>query len=170
MTSIRVMIADDEETVRDALVSLLDLDGEISVVGTGKDAEEAVAIAASERPDVALLDVRMPGGGPRAVREIARVSPSTELIALSAHDDPSEIFAMLQAGASAYLVKGEGTGEIVDAIHRCMERPDGHPRLAALLPTALGARSFRSRERLKRIEAQRRVVCPLERRPFAGDR
>lgn len=153
MTSIRVMIADDEEAVRDALVSLLVSDGEISVVGTGKDAQEAVAIAASERPDVALLDVRMPGGGPSAVREIARVSPYTELIALSAHDDPGDIFAMLQAGASAYLVKGEGPGQIVEAIHRCVEGPDGHPRLAALLPTSLGARSFSSRERLKRIEA-----------------
>lgn len=87
MSPIRVMIADDEETVRDALSAFLDDDEEISIVGSGHDAEEAIAIAAAQRPDVALLDVRMPeGGGQRAAREIGRVSPSTEVIALSAHD------------------------------------------------------------------------------------
>ena len=60
MSRIRVMIADDEETVRDVLLSLLNTDEEISVVGAGQDADEAIAIAVSERPDVALLDVRMP--------------------------------------------------------------------------------------------------------------
>jgi EAL domain-containing protein (putative c-di-GMP-specific phosphodiesterase class I)/CheY-like chemotaxis protein len=152
MTQIRVLIADDEETVRDALSSFLDDDEGISVVGSGQDAEEAIAIAAAQRPDVALLDVRMPGGGgPRAAREIVRVSPGTELIALSATEDAADIRAMLRAGASAYLVKGEGTGEIVDAIHRCVEGADGRTRLAALLPSA--ARSSGSRERLRRIEA-----------------
>jgi len=73
---IRVMIADDEEGIRDALSSLLDDDEQISLVGAGRDADQAIAIAAQEKPDVALLDVRMPrGGGPRAAREIAQVSP-----------------------------------------------------------------------------------------------
>ena len=62
---IRVMIADDEEGIRDALSSLLDDDEQISVVGTGRDADQAIAIAAREQPDVALLDVRMPRGGGR---------------------------------------------------------------------------------------------------------
>ena len=151
---IRVMIADDEEGVRDALSSLLDDDEQISVVGAGRDADQAIAIAAREKPDVALLDVRMPrGGGPRAAREIAQVSPDTELIALSANDDVGDIRSMLRAGVGAYLVKGEGTAEIVDAIHRCVEGPDGRTRWAALLPRAFGTRPFGSRERSRRIEA-----------------
>ena len=151
---IRVMIADDEDSVRDALISLMDDDEEISIVGTGCNAEQAIAIAASEHPDVALLDVRMPeGGGPRAAREITRVSPGTELIALSANDDPKDISAMLNAGAGAYLVKGVGSGEIVDAIHRCVQGSDGRTRWAALVPPSLGEHSFGSRERLRRIEA-----------------
>ena len=109
---IRVMIADDEEAVRDALASLIAEDPEMSVVGTGGDAEQAIAIAGREHPDVALLDVRMPrGGGPRAAREIRRVSPGTELIALSADDGGREVDAMLRAGAGAYLVKGDGGGQ-----------------------------------------------------------
>jgi EAL domain-containing protein (putative c-di-GMP-specific phosphodiesterase class I)/DNA-binding NarL/FixJ family response regulator len=151
---IRVMIADDEEGIRDALSSLLDDDEQISVVGAGRDADQAIAIAAQEKPDVALLDVRMPrGGGPRAAREIAQVSPGTELIALSANDDVGDIRSMLRAGVGAYLVKGEGTAEIVDAIHRCVEGSDGRTRWAALLPRAFGTRPFGSRERLRRIEA-----------------
>ena len=152
---IRVMIADDEPAVRDALTSLMAEDPEISVVGTGGDAEQAIAIARREHPDVALLDVRMPrGGGPRAAREIRRVSPGTELIALSADDGGQEVDAMLRAGAGAYLVKGEGgSDEIVEAIHRCAHGPDGRTHLAALAPPSLGVHPFRSRERLKRIEA-----------------
>ena len=151
---IRVMIADVEEGIRDALSSLLDDDEQISVVGAERDADQAIAIAAREKPDVALLDVRMPrGGGPRAAREIAQVSPDTELIALSANDDVGDIRSMLRAGVGAYLVKGEGTAEIVDAIHRCVEGPDGRTRWAALLPRAFGTRPFGSRERSRRIEA-----------------
>jgi len=151
---IRVMIADDEEAIRDALSSVLADDEQISIVGAGRDADQAIAIAARERPDVALLDVRMPrGGGARAAREIAQVSPGTELIALSANDDLNDIRAMLRAGAGAYLVKGEGTTEIVDAIHRCIEGSDGRTRWAALLPRAFGTRPFGSRERSRRIEA-----------------
>jgi len=151
---IRVMIADDEEGIRDALSSLLDDDEQISVVGTGRDADQAIAIAAREQPDVALLDVRMPrGGGPRAAREIAQVSPGTELIALSANDDLDDIRAMVRAGAGAYLVKGEGSAEIVDAVHRCVEGSDGRTHWAALLPRSFGTRPFGSRERLRRIEA-----------------
>ncbi|HVD67313.1 MAG TPA: response regulator transcription factor, partial [Actinomycetota bacterium] len=152
---IRVMIADDEPAVRDALASLIAEDPEISVVGSGGDAEQAIAIARREHPDVALLDVRMPkGGGPRAAREIRRVSPGTELIALSADDGGQEVDAMLRAGAGAYLVKGDGGGdEIVEAIHRCSHSPDGRTHLAALAPPSLGTHPFRSRERLKRIES-----------------
>src|SRR6266550_1550520 len=136
---IRVMIADDEQS---------------TLVGAGRDADQAIAIAAREKPDVALLDVRMPrGGGPRAAREIAQVSPGTELIALSANDDLGDIRAMLRAGVGSYLVKGEGTAEIVDAIHRSVEGSDGRTRWAALLPRAFGTRPFGSRERLRRIEA-----------------
>jgi EAL domain-containing protein (putative c-di-GMP-specific phosphodiesterase class I)/CheY-like chemotaxis protein len=155
MSPIRVMIADDEPTVRDALASLIDEDPEISVVGAGGDAEQAIAIAEREHPDVALLDVRMPeGGGPRAARGITRASPTTELIALSANDDPDDINAMLRAGAGTYLVKGEGDGgTIVEAIHRCVHGSGGRTHLAALVPRTLGTRPFESRERLKRIQA-----------------
>jgi EAL domain-containing protein (putative c-di-GMP-specific phosphodiesterase class I)/CheY-like chemotaxis protein len=154
MTPIRVMIADDDEDVRDAMISRLRVDDDISIVGTGADADHAIAVAARERPDVAVLDVRMPGGGGvRAAREITRVSPGTELIAISAYDDPHDVFSMLRAGACGFLVKGDGTEQIVEAIRRCTPAAETPSRLPALLPSALGTRSFGSRETRSRIEA-----------------
>ena len=89
-THIRV-IADDDTRARDEMISLMHTDEDISVVGAGADAEQAIAIAKREHPDVAALDERMPGGGGvRAAREITRVSPRTELIAISADDDPHD--------------------------------------------------------------------------------
>jgi EAL domain-containing protein (putative c-di-GMP-specific phosphodiesterase class I)/AmiR/NasT family two-component response regulator len=149
---IRVMIADDERDVRDALISLMEEDDAISVVGAGGDAEEAIAIAAHEHPDVAILDVRMPrGGGPRAAREISRVSPATELIALSANDDPRDFRAMLNAGAGSYLVKGAGTEEVLDAIRGCI---DGVEARGCLQPSTVEtARRAEWSERSRRIDA-----------------
>ena len=154
VSPIRVMIADDEETVREALVSLMAVDDDIAVVGAGGDADQAIAIAAAERPDVALLDVRMPrGGGLRAAREITRVSPGTELIALSANDDPNAISAMIRAGAGAYLVKGAVGIEIVDVIHRSAQGPQVGAHRATPIPGSAGMSPAGSRERLRRIEA-----------------
>jgi EAL domain-containing protein (putative c-di-GMP-specific phosphodiesterase class I)/ActR/RegA family two-component response regulator len=149
---IRVMIVDDERDVRDALISLMEEDDAISVVGAGGDAEEAIAIAAHEHPDVAILDVRMPrGGGPRAARGITRVSPGTELIALSANDDPNAFRAMLKAGAGTYLVKGVGTEEVLDAIRGCIDGDAA--RVAEPPPTTVDEQPRPWSERSRRIDA-----------------
>lgn len=119
---IRVLVAEDEETVLDVLSVLLAADPAIDLVATARDAERAIALASSERPDVALLDVRMPGGGgPRAAREITRRSPETRIVAVSAHEDIDSVLGMLRAGALGYIVKDDPTGEILAAVHRCVE-------------------------------------------------
>jgi EAL domain-containing protein (putative c-di-GMP-specific phosphodiesterase class I)/CheY-like chemotaxis protein len=115
--TIRVMIADDESQLRVALSDLLSHEDELELVGAAADAEEAIALALDRRPDVAVLDVKMPaGGGPRAAREILRASPATRVIALSAHEDRSTILEMFRAGAVGYLIKGAHGGEIVHSI------------------------------------------------------
>src|SRR4029453_15304829 len=78
-----------------------------------------IAMAERDRPDVALVDVKMPaGGGPRAAREIGRLSPTTRVIALSAFEDRPTVLEMLRAGAVGYLVKGTAAEEIVGSIKR----------------------------------------------------
>ena len=81
---IRVLLADDEPGLRTALTELLSHEERVELIGTAADAEEAIRIAGTDHPDVALVDVRMPeGGGPAAARGISRVSPRTRVIALS---------------------------------------------------------------------------------------
>jgi EAL domain-containing protein (putative c-di-GMP-specific phosphodiesterase class I)/CheY-like chemotaxis protein len=118
MDRIRVVVADDEPAVRGALAELIDAEATLELVGTAADAQEAIEVAARERPDIALLDVKMPGGGgPRAAREIRISSVQTRVVALSAYDDRTSVLEMLRAGAVGYLVKGTRGAEIVKVIH-----------------------------------------------------
>jgi EAL domain-containing protein (putative c-di-GMP-specific phosphodiesterase class I)/CheY-like chemotaxis protein len=114
---IRVLLADDEPGLRTALTELLSHEDRVELIGTAGDAEEAIRIAESDLPDVALVDVRMPaGGGPHAARGISRVSPRTRVIALSAYEDRKNVLEMLRAGAVGYLVKGTAADELVQGI------------------------------------------------------
>lgn len=121
MERIRVLIAEDEGAVLEALADLVSSDAAMDVVGTAKDAEEAIRIAKAEKPDVALIDVKMPaGGGPRAAREIRRESPQTHVVALSAYEDRRTVLEMLRAGVVGYIVKGTSSEEILYTIRRSM--------------------------------------------------
>lgn len=116
---IRVLLADDEPGLRTALTELLSHEERVELIGTAADAEEAIRIAESDLPDVALVDVRMPaGGGPHAARGISRVSPGTRVIALSAYEDRTNVLDMLRAGAVGYLVKGTTADELVHGIEK----------------------------------------------------
>jgi EAL domain-containing protein (putative c-di-GMP-specific phosphodiesterase class I)/CheY-like chemotaxis protein len=118
---IRVLIADDEDAVRESLASVIGSDPSLELVGSAQDAQGAIDLAAWRLPDVALLDVRMPGGGPRAAAEIARLSPSTRVLALSAVEDRESVLAMIQAGALSYVGKTASNEEILSAIHGTAE-------------------------------------------------
>ncbi len=121
MDRIRVLIAEDEPAVRDAMADLVSSDPSMDVIGTAADAEEAIQLARAEKPDVALVDVKMPaGGGPRATREIRRDSPQTQVVALSAYEDRRTVLEMLRAGVVGYVVKGTSAEEILYTIRRSM--------------------------------------------------
>ncbi|TMK43400.1 MAG: EAL domain-containing protein, partial [Actinobacteria bacterium] len=123
MDRIRVLIADDEESVLDVLTALMAAESDLEIAGSARDAETAIQLATLEQPDVAILDVRMPGGGgPRAAREILRRSPASKVIALSAHEEVDSVLEMLRAGALGYVVKGDSTDAIVKAIHRSLDQ------------------------------------------------
>jgi len=117
-TPIRVLLADDNDAVRDVLAQILAQDDSLELVASASDAAQAIELAARHRPDVALIDVRMPGGGVHATREICRRSPGTAVVALSAADDRSTVLRMLESGALGYLVKGSSTAELLETIKR----------------------------------------------------
>jgi DNA-binding NarL/FixJ family response regulator len=119
---IRVLVADDEQTVVDVLRALIGTDPSLRFVGAAHNAEDAIELATRERPDVVLLDVRMPGGGGlRATREITKRCAPTKVVALSAHQDSDTVIGMISAGASAYVPKGDPTDKILRTIHRTID-------------------------------------------------
>jgi DNA-binding NarL/FixJ family response regulator len=109
----RVLIADDDPMMIEALADLVASRPFLLLVGVAADGAQAIALACRERPDVALLDVRMPGGGPETARGIRACSPGTAIVALSAYRDRESMEGMRDAGTREYLVKGSAT---IDAI------------------------------------------------------
>jgi signal transduction histidine kinase len=116
VNEIRVLIADDDRSVRETIAGLLALKKSVRVVATAGDATEAISQATESLPDVAILDVNMPGGGPWAARQLRQASPNTKVIALSAHSDRATVSDMLQSGAVGYLVKGATPTEVIAAV------------------------------------------------------
>jgi len=119
MTELSVLISDDDVMIRDVLKEVLEEEPDIAVVAVAADADEAIRLAERHRPAVAVLDVRMPGGGgARAAREIARCSPGTAILAFSAYADRASIAGLAAAGVTEYLVKGAPNSAIVEAVRR----------------------------------------------------
>jgi DNA-binding NarL/FixJ family response regulator len=115
---IRVLVAEDDPSVRHALEALFRSERHLELAAAVGDATGAVEAAAREQPDVALVDVRMPGGGANAAREIKSCSPKTKVIAFTAHDDRATVLEMLEAGAVGYVIKGGSIDAVVEAIER----------------------------------------------------
>jgi PAS domain S-box-containing protein len=115
----RVMIVDDDRTFREALADTISGEPGFELIGQGVDHPEAIRLASEIRPQVVVLDARMPGGdAPSTVRAIRDRDPHAEIIILSAYEDAASAVELLSAGASGYLVKGAAYGEILEAVAR----------------------------------------------------
>lgn len=115
--SLRVVVADDQTVVREGLVTLLGLADGVEVVAAAADGEQACSLVRQHRPDVALLDLRMPGvDGVEATRRIRAAHPETEVVILTTYTDDASILDALEAGARGYLTKDAGRAQIVLAL------------------------------------------------------
>ena len=114
---IRVVVADDQAIIRDGLVTVLGLLPDLEVVGSASDGAEAVALAVAERPDVVLMDLRMPVlDGVGATERIVREAPGSAVLVLTTFADDDSILAALRAGARGYLTKDAGRAELASAV------------------------------------------------------
>lgn len=121
----RIIVVDDHDLFRSGLIELLRTDPGLTVCGEGSNGADAIMLAREHRPDVALLDIEMPGPGIRAVlREVLNASPHTGVIVLSMHDEPDLVVDVIESGASGYLHKTAQRAELAAAIGRASRHDD----------------------------------------------
>jgi two-component system response regulator NreC len=119
---IRILLADDHTVMRSGLRLLLERQPNLVVVGEAADGRQAVELAASEKPDVVVMDIAMPHlNGVEAARQIVNRAPHTAVVILSMHSDESYVIRSLKAGARAYLLKDSAESDLIAAIHAITE-------------------------------------------------
>lgn len=116
--TIRIILADDHPIFRDGLVHSIEETAAFEVVGVGGSADEAVALAEVHRPDIALLDLSMPGNGITAAARISQAGTAGAVAMLTVSEDGDDVTAAMQAGATGYLLKGVSAAELRDVLTR----------------------------------------------------
>jgi len=117
METIRILLADDHNIMRDGLRLLLERQPGFEIVGEASDGRHALSLAQEFRPDVAIIDIAMPGlNGIEATRRITETCPQTGVIILSMHCDESYVIRSLKAGARGYLLKDSARADLISAI------------------------------------------------------
>ncbi len=142
----RVLVVDDQQLMREGLVALLDLVDHVEVVGDAGNGEEALSLVAELRPDVVLMDLRMPVmDGVEATRRISREHPEVAVVVLTTYDDDRSVDSALLAGARGYLTKDAGRAEIA----------------AALRSAAAGQSTFSAAVSRRLVDALSRAAPPV---------
>ncbi|MFD4034745.1 response regulator [Streptomyces sp. NPDC058637] len=163
--TIRILIADDEALLRMAFSTVLETQPDMAPVGEAADGVQAIRLAQDLRPDVVLMDVRMPGtDGIEATREVIRISPQSRVLILTTFDLDEYAFTALKAGASGFLLKNTRPEELLTAI-RSVAAGDAvvSPRITRRLlenlrPHIPDGSSAERDERLSRLSAREREV------------
>jgi DNA-binding NarL/FixJ family response regulator len=145
---IRILIVDDHSVVREGLVSLVKRKSDMVVVGEGSNGREAVELWKQHRPDVTLLDLRMPVlDGVGAINEIRELDENAHIVVLTTYDGDEDIYRAIKAGAKAYLLKDTARDALVETVRR-VHAGETYlpPQLAAKLAERLSGQALSPRE------------------------
>lgn len=154
MKRIRVLLVDDQGLFREALATLLGLHSQLEIVGEAGDGEAGVALAQTLRPDVVLMDLRMPGmSGVEATRRLRGLVPEARVLVLTTFEDDDEVLAAIEAGAAGYMLKASPAEKLVEAICTVMRGGSPlEPSVASKVMAELARLSRRqSEERCQRL-------------------
>lgn len=113
---VTLVVADDHPLYREGVVRTLTEQTDLAVLGEGASADEAVSLVAAHMPDLALLDISMPGGGLSAARRIAEAFPTVRIVMLTVSEQDEDVHQALKAGAAGYVLKGVGGAELVRVV------------------------------------------------------
>ena len=169
---IRVLLADDHQVVRVGLRTIIDAEPDMQVVAEAADGRSTIAAFTQHRPDIVLLDLRMPGlSGAHVITEIRKLNPKAHIIVVTTYDADEDVSRAMQAGARGYLLKDTFTEGLLDAIrsvHAGRRLID--PQLAARLADRVNERSLTSREvavidRVARGKTNREIAVDLSMGP-----
>jgi DNA-binding NarL/FixJ family response regulator len=132
METIKIILAEDHALMRAGTKHILEQYPEFQVVGEAEDGQQAVELIKNLKPDIAILDIRMPKlNGIEVVRQVKSLSPNTKTLILTAYDDDEYILAMMEAGASGYLLKTAHEKELIDSVRGVHSgEPVLHPTIA----------------------------------------
>ncbi len=118
MRKTRILLADDHKLIRSGLKALIEQQPDLTVVGEADDGRQAVALAASLKPDLLVMDIGMPNlNGIEAAHQITQANPATAIVILSMHSDESYVLRALKAGAKGYLLKDSAESDLIRAVH-----------------------------------------------------
>ncbi|WP_308221284.1 response regulator transcription factor [Microbacterium aerolatum] len=146
---IRIVIVDDQAMLRGAIAALLELEGDLAVVGVAGDGEEAVRVVAESTPDVCLMDIQMPGmDGIAATQAVRAASPGTRVLIVTTFARPGYLRAALDAGASGFVVKDAPAEQLAEAVRRV------HAGLRVVDPALAEASLFEGANPLSEREQQ----------------
>ncbi|MFB4284473.1 MULTISPECIES: response regulator [unclassified Nonomuraea] len=164
---IRILLADDEAMIRAGVRAILQSDPELDVVAEAGDGRQAVDLAISHRPDVALLDIRMPRlDGLAAAAEMRRVAPGTAVVMLTTFGEDDYIAKALDVGASGFLLKSGDPRELIAGIHAVADgaaylSPKVAQRVISRLAGGRMARGAVARDRIEALTEREREVLAL---------
>ncbi|HKH05954.1 MAG TPA: response regulator transcription factor [Acidimicrobiales bacterium] len=160
--TIRVFLLDDHELVRAGVRDLIETDGDIEVVGEAGTVDEAIRRVPATRPDVAILDVRLPdGNGVEACRDIRSSHPEVRCLMLTSYSDDDALFDAIMAGASGYLLKQVRSNDLIESVRRVAA---GQSLLDPALTATVLERMRnppQQDEQLKRLTEQERRILDL---------
>ncbi len=160
--TIRVLVVDDHATVREGLKSWIDAQPDMAVIGEEKDGNSAIEAAGEHMPDVVVMDITMPDmNGVEATRRIVSQLPHVRVLCLSAHADDHLVSAMLQAGASGYVLKAAAARELVEAV-RAVAANQTYLSPAVASAVVRDYRSYLSEpEQVRKLTSREREVLQL---------
>ncbi|RLB16519.1 MAG: DNA-binding response regulator [Deltaproteobacteria bacterium] len=148
---IRVLLADDHQIVRAGLCRIVDDSAEMQVVAEASNGEDALRLAAETSPDVAVIDISMPGlDGLEVVSRLRSVTPKLPILILTMHEEEQYVVRALQVGASGYITKRSAPEELVEAI---MKVHAGEPYLSGSVAEALALRIARGKQGLSPVDS-----------------
>jgi two-component system response regulator NreC len=160
MSKLRVMLADDHETVREGLKMIVNAQDDMEVVGFAGDGREAVAKAQELLPDILVMDISMPRlNGLKATQKINEVCPQVKVLTLSRHADDGYIRELLAAGACAYVLKQSAPSELIHAI-RAVAAGGKYidPKLAAKVMSNYSDRAVRGEARASLTDRESEIL------------